>query len=120
MNSLKSELLANNHILKSKLRFCTHEGWVFYYPEEIVYCEADQNYTYLHIRDGSSMVYSRNIGTLEKRLKKHGFFRISRSALINLRYLKSINRQKKICTLETGRQYQLKTNGNRIRELELF
>ncbi len=120
MNTSKSELLTNNNALQSKLRFCTRKGWVFYYPEEIVYCEADQNYTYLYIRDGSSMVYSRNIGTLEKRLKKHGFFRISRSALINLRYLKYINRQQKICSLETDRQYRLKTSGSRIRELELY
>jgi DNA-binding LytR/AlgR family response regulator len=63
---------------------------------------------------------SKNIGLLEQKLAPFGFFRISRSALINLRYLKYINRQQKVCFLETDRQYRLKTSGKRISELELY
>jgi two-component system LytT family response regulator len=104
----------------SKIKFCTKERIVFYDPEEIIYCEAEQNYTYLHIKDNTRLLVSKNIGLLEQKLAPFGFFRISRSALINLRYLKYINRQQKVCFLETDRQYRLKTSGKRISELELY
>jgi len=113
----------DNHkykVYSSKIKFCTKESILFYDPEEIIYGKAEQNYTCLYITDGNKLLLSKNIGVLEEKLAPYGFFRISRSALINLRYLKYIDRQQKICFLETDRQYRLKTSGNRIRELELY
>ncbi|SOE21760.1 LytTr DNA-binding domain-containing protein [Spirosomataceae bacterium TFI 002] len=54
---------------------------------EIIKLEAQDNYTIVHFIDGSKLLTSTTIGTLEKRLQPFHFFRTSRSTVINLDYL---------------------------------
>lgn len=58
------------------------------YPEEIIQLEANKNYTTIYFRDGSSLLSSTNLGTLEERLQPYDFFRVNRSVIINLNHLK--------------------------------
>jgi two-component system LytT family response regulator len=56
-------------------------------PDEIIQLEAKQNYTVIYFKDGSSLLSSTTLGTLEKRLQSYAFFRVNRSTLINLNHL---------------------------------
>ncbi len=58
---------------------------------EIVFLEAGNNYTSIHLHSGEKVVATRNLGDFDKMLEGSGFFRIHKSTLINLRYLKGFS-----------------------------
>lgn len=82
-----------------KIRFNTITGFVLINPTEILYCEADHNYTRIEAIPERSIMVSLNLAAVEEKLPSEGFQRISRSILINTRYLASVHRRKKTCTL---------------------
>lgn len=53
---------------------------------DLMYLEADNNYTVLHLADGKRIVATRSIGEFEKILDDR-FFRIHKSSIINMNYL---------------------------------
>lgn len=55
---------------------------------EIIYCEAENTYTCIYLRDGSKIVASRTLMDYESLLQDSFFFRIHKSTLINLRHIK--------------------------------
>jgi two-component system, LytTR family, response regulator len=58
---------------------------------DIMYLEADSNYTILHFSGLSKIVATRSLGDFAKILEGPDFFRIHKSTLINLRFLKAYN-----------------------------
>jgi len=55
---------------------------------DILYCEASDNYTFVHIKsDIKKVMISKNIGQLEKLLPTN-FFRVHKSFLVNLQLVK--------------------------------
>lgn len=83
----------------NKLRFATRTGYIFINPADVVYCQAEGNYTDLYLADGRKQTVTMNIGRLEGFLLQSKFKRINRSILINQQYLVEINRKEKICLL---------------------
>lgn len=56
-------------------------------PAEVVYFEADVNYTYVHFENGEKLLVSTNLKKIEDRFAEcKYFFRPNRSFFINLRY----------------------------------
>ncbi|WP_421917937.1 LytR/AlgR family response regulator transcription factor [Marinifilum sp.] len=87
-------------------------------PEEILFCKADRNYTDIKFVDGSSLTTSTTLGSVVQQLTSKIFFRIGRSAVINLDYLKSVNRKDKQCLLACNNEiYKLPMSPNRVQEL---
>lgn len=102
-----------------KIRFNKISGFILVHPDEIFYCQAEANYTDIILTNQNKHTISMNIGNIEKILNKPLFFRISRSAIINLKYLVEINRSKKICLLMAGDEpVQLTISHDRIKDLE--
>ena len=54
---------------------------------DIVYCKAERNYTYVHLVDNTFVLVSRQLKEFEKQLDRHGFFRVHHSAIINLKFI---------------------------------
>lgn len=71
-----------------KIGLPTGDGLVFIKTEDILYCEADSNYTIIYTRDGSKYVVSRTLKEYDDLLSEHDFFRIHNSYLINLNCIK--------------------------------
>ena len=61
----------------------TGDGVEFFSVEDIVRCEADSNYTHVHVKDGRKLLLSRTLKDLDDMLTPHGFFRSHQSHLIN-------------------------------------
>jgi two-component system LytT family response regulator len=102
-----------------KIRFNTIGGFILVHPDEILFCQAEANYTDIILTNQNKHTISMNIGSIEKVLIKPLFFRISRSAIINVRYLAEINRSKRACLLMAGdHSIQLTISYERIKELE--
>lgn len=58
---------------------------------ELMYLEADSNYTILHLSGFEKIVATRTLGEFEKLLKSPLFFRIHKSIIINLNYLRAFS-----------------------------
>ncbi len=102
-----------------KIKFNTQAGTILLRPDEIVYIQAQGNYSRLCLNDQKHELVSMNIGKLEDQLSRPPFFRVSRSAIINSRYLQKIDHKNKQCHLVCdGNTYELSISKNRIRVLE--
>ncbi len=60
--------------------------------EEIIRCESDNYYTRFFFTDGSKLLISKTLKENEELLSEHNFIRPHKSHLINIRYIKSFNR----------------------------
>jgi len=102
-----------------KLKFNTRTGYILVSPAEIMYCEADVNYSSLFFSHDNREIVTMNLGRLEEILAPYSFYRISRSILINTAFLKKADRQKKKCLLVKAEdKVLLDIPPNHIRELE--
>jgi len=60
----------------------------FVHIDDIVRLQSDDNYTIFHKSDGKKIVASRTIKSFEQMFSPFNFFRVHRSHLINLNYIK--------------------------------
>jgi DNA-binding LytR/AlgR family response regulator len=102
-----------------KIKFNTRTGYILVSPAEILYCEADVNYTNIYFGMDNREIVTINLGRMEEILSPYSFYRISRSVLINRMYLNKADRQKKNCLLvKANERVLLDIPPNHIRELE--
>lgn len=83
-------VISNMHYRNKKierLAVPTFEGIEFFNTSEIVYCQADGNYTRLFLTGGKSQLISRHLKDFENLLTDSGFCRVHHSFLVNLRHV---------------------------------
>jgi two-component system, LytTR family, response regulator len=56
---------------------------------DLMYLQADSNYTIIHLSGLNKIVATRSLGEFEKILEHPAFFRIHKSTIINMNYLKA-------------------------------
>jgi two-component system LytT family response regulator len=61
---------------------------VFVELRELVYCEADSNYTRLNLENGKSYLLSKTLREVQEVLEERNFLRVHRQYLINLDHIK--------------------------------
>ena len=75
-----------------KIALSTFEGLEFVKVDQIVRCEADDNYANVYLEGGRKVLVSKTLKEIEGILKDHGFLRVHYSHLVNLnkitRYVK--------------------------------
>jgi two-component system LytT family response regulator len=114
-------LLEKTVLHANKLKFNTHSGFFMLSPEDIVYIQADWNYSEVFLNDTKSELVTMNIGKLEEMLPKHLFYRINRSIIINISYLVRVIRKKRLAMLvKDGKEYSFKIPLLNIRKIENF
>ena len=102
-----------------KVKLNTRSGYLLIKPAEIVYCQADGNYTHIQLSSGNREITTQNLGSIENLLKPGAFFRVSRSYLVNLNYLARVDRKNSLCILECNDDtYPVKIPAKKIRMLE--
>jgi two-component system LytT family response regulator len=107
-----------NSLNAEKLNFHNRTGSIFLDPHTIVYCEAEGNYTDVFLETGIKHTVTVNLSAIEAQLDGRGFSRISRSVLINRRFLNEIKRKDKKCILKAnGCEYQLEIKGTFIKKM---
>lgn len=75
-----------------KLCIPTLKGFVVLKLEDIIVCEAEKNYTIIHLKDKKSITVSRPLLDYEKILEGTTFLRVHRTFLINLQHVKEYHR----------------------------
>jgi len=90
-------LLDNINEVKSqdrKLVLPLMEGFDIVRMSEVLFCEAEDNFTNFYFKDGNKQLICRNLKFYEKTLSNFGFCRIHRSFLVNLDFIKRYNKGK--------------------------
>ena len=77
----------NNNQAQEKLILSTIEGIYYIDPDDILYVNADANYSKIIFKDAKPLVISKKIGELYEELPKEYFFRNHHSYLVNLNYV---------------------------------
>jgi two-component system LytT family response regulator len=91
------EVLLNNvHAEKKgrigKIALASKESIEFVDAQEVVFCEANSNYTNVFLADGRKRVISKTLKEFEDMLSPHHFFRPHNSFLVNLNRVKEFIR----------------------------
>jgi two-component system LytT family response regulator len=64
------------------------DGIYFINIREIIRCEAEDNYTHIHLENGDRITASKTIKFYEELLSGMNFYRVHKSHLINLNYMR--------------------------------
>jgi len=103
----------------SKLKFHTRTGLILIDPNEIVYCEADGNYTKIFLSEKESELITLQIGHVEAMLANSSLIRVGKSFIINKSYVKKTDRKTETCTFEKNKvSFNLSLSANCIKMLE--
>ncbi|MEM9723671.1 MAG: response regulator, partial [Bacteroidota bacterium] len=70
-----------------RLAIPTLEGIEFLETADIIYCEAEGNYTHLFLQRGKKLLVSKKLKDFEQVLSETGFCRVHHAYLINLKHI---------------------------------
>jgi DNA-binding LytR/AlgR family response regulator len=113
------ELLLKKTGLEGKIRFNVLGGFILIDHRDIIYVKADWNYSEVVLSKERSEMITSNLGTIEKMVAPYSFFRINRSALINLNYLVRVKRIQRKCYLRKGdEEFVLTISASKMKELD--
>lgn len=86
VNVLLDNIKAKDHL--QKMAIPTGDGYTFINVDEIITMEGDGKYTKITAKGDVKFLSSKNMGEFEEMLNPEFFFRIHKSWIINLRYVK--------------------------------
>ncbi|MEM7575350.1 MAG: LytTR family DNA-binding domain-containing protein [Bacteroidota bacterium] len=77
---------------RHKLALATGKGYEMVYIQDIMYCLANGSYTHFFFKHEEPLLVSKNLKYYENLLGEYGFLRTHNTALVNLQYVKTIER----------------------------
>lgn len=88
MNTLIDNLRGSS---PSDMKICISdfEGYHIRKVGDILFCEADNTYTKIHMTNGETLIVSKTLSVYDDLLSHSGFLRVHKSYLINIQHLRS-------------------------------
>lgn len=77
----------NNPNAFKKMSISALDGIYFVNIKDIIRCEADDNYTHIHLKEGRKITASKTIKAYEDLLSGVNFYRVHKKHLINLNFM---------------------------------
>ena len=71
-----------------RIALTTNDGMIFVSTQDILYCEAESNYTSVVLKGGKKILVSKVLKDIDETLAGSDFYRIHNSFLINLNHIK--------------------------------
>lgn len=71
----------------SRIALTTNDGMIFISTNDILYCQAESNYTSVVLKGGKKIVVSKVLKEIDEALSGPDFFRVHNSFLINLNHI---------------------------------
>ena len=96
------QTVSNNESNETKIDFFDKTKTYSFKIKDIVYIEGDRNYQKVVLKDKSSQNIRVPLGTLEEKLREHGFLRIHKGYLLNYLYIRSIESEEVYLTTGTS------------------
>ncbi len=81
------ETLRSKSDMPKKIMLPTNDGFQLFHIDDISRCQSEGNYTRFFKTDGKTELVSKTMKEYESLLSQHGFFRIHRSHIINLKHI---------------------------------
>ena len=103
-----------------KIKIPTNTGIELLDPEQVIHLQAEGAYTHVVLNDGKVIFSSFNLGRIRKEhLPGTGFLQISRSSVVNVSYLKRVDRHNLEIILQgiDGEDIKLKYSRNYLQNL---
>lgn len=97
---LGNYLSERTHLINNKILITSKNTTRFVNHNEIVYLEAEGNYTKIYLNNGTDLLASYNLGTLAGKFPEDEFVKISRSIIVNHDYILSVNRKQRTIILK--------------------
>jgi len=88
LENLHQQISSDNKLV-TRITVVEQYGFRIINVSDLMYLEADNRYTILHLSGLDKIVATRSLGEFENLLEHPMFFRIHKSAIINLKYLKA-------------------------------
>jgi len=88
LQHLKQQFSRKNNYLPERLALPYQNGVAFVSIHEIIYCEADDNYTRFHLINGQQHITSKTLKDIQELLEEHDFLRVHRQYLINIHQIR--------------------------------
>ena len=107
-------LMKSNKIIP-RIKLPTYTGVIFINPEDIMMYEAEGNYCRIYIKEGDDELITLNVYKVTAIVNSQKVFQVNRSAYVNLRYLKRVEKKTRLCFL----QYKDFTLQTRLRKSSL-
>lgn len=76
----------------NKIALPTESGYEIINPNQILYCQADSNYSSVTFINGKKIILSKTLKYIEELLPKTSFHRIHKSYLVNLNHVVRFNK----------------------------
>lgn len=86
-NTKSAELKSSSN--KNKIAFNMDDRLILIDPNDVIYCESDGSYSYIHTRNDGKILVSKRLKLLNDLFSDFRFFRIHHSYLINIQMVKS-------------------------------
>ncbi len=101
------ELVGDAQIRRNKLGFPTIDGMEFVNIKEITHIESNNGYTHIYLQNESFLCTIKKLSKIEELLEGHSFYRIHRSFLVNIDYIRRYKRT-------VGESHILLDNGQKL------
>ncbi len=85
---LKQQYVSTHRILPDKMALPYQNGVTFVSVKDILYCEADDNYTKIIMQDGQSFLITKTMRDIQEVLEEREFLRVHRQYIVNLNLIK--------------------------------
>ncbi len=104
-NSLQDTVLRPiNKQIKGKITIPQQSGFEVLHIEDVLYCQADDNYTWIFLKNNKKLV-SKTLKYFEEILSENGFARVHKSYLVNVNAITQYKKGKGgSVTLSTGKE----------------
>jgi len=99
----------------------TAKGYLMINPDELIFCKAYGAYTKLYLTGNRKELSNQFLLRFEEILNQFNFLRVSRSHLINQRFIRKVYRNNNTIVLfADGKEYEIKAGKIHIRKLSKF
>ena len=85
---LLQNIRSNTKPAIQRIALTTNDGMIFVSTQDILYCEAESNYTYVVLKGGKKVLVSKVLKDIDETLSGNDFCRIHNSFLININHIK--------------------------------
>lgn len=92
LNLLLQSMRQPNKITPQRIALTTGDGLIFVPTDDIIYCEAESNYTNVVLSGGKKVLVSKVLKDIDEVLSGPDFYRVHSSFLININRIKKLVR----------------------------
>lgn len=102
----------------SKIKINSNHSYVLINPLEIIYCTSKDGYSHIYLSNGKTEISNTSMVMIEKKVKAFNFHRLGRSVLINLDYIRTVNKNTGSCTLKANNMsWEIQASNHSLKEL---